>query len=248
MAKTVANLRQQTRTYLDEATTADWTNTEVDREINAGFHEVVTAVMETYENFYLISTTFNTVASQQEYATTDGFPSDFFKMVRVQINYNISDSNSLYNRAHPVDLNEIDGDLANNAIGISVFRNAAYFLYGEGTGSTGIKLGFIPIPTRNGTNAIKIWYIPIMSDLSDSNTNVKIPYADRYYSLISLYAAATLLRKGQQEEIVARGYMAEFDIGLKKMRQQLEDRISDSSKHINDSDQMDVDFSNYSTI
>ena len=40
MAKDFDYLRAQTRTYLDEATQADWKNDEVDREINNGYHEL----------------------------------------------------------------------------------------------------------------------------------------------------------------------------------------------------------------
>lgn len=248
MAKTRTNLEDQTRTYLDEATTSDWTDAEVQREVNAGYLEVVTAVMETYENFYLITSQFNTVANQQEYGTVDAVPTDIFKINRVEINYDTTNTNNNPIRAYPVDINEVDGELANTAIGISVFRNAAYYLIGSSTGANGIKLGFIPIPTRNGTNAIKIWYIPEIAELSAAGSTINIPWPDRYGKLISLYAAATLLRKGQQEEEVARQYMGEFEVGMAKMKQQLEDRISDGSKAIIDTENQDTDFENYSTI
>ena len=248
MAKTLANCRTQTRMYLDESTEADWEDTEVDLEINAGYQEVVTSVMETYENFYLVTGTFNTVADQQEYGTADGFPTDFFKLIRVEINYDTTNSNSVPSRAKPIDINNVQRDLGNSALGITVYRNAAYYLYGSSTGSSGVKLGFIPIPTRNGTNAVKIWYIPTISDLSSSTDNLNIPYVDRYFKLVSLYAASQLLRKGQQEETAAGNYMREFLLGLERMKQQLEDRVSDDVKQVVDTVGMDIDFSNFSNI
>lgn len=248
MSKTLANLRNQTRMYLDESTQDDWKDDQVDIEINAGYHEVITAVMETYEKFYLITTTFDSVADQQEYDTTDGFPSDLFKISRVELNFDVDNANSIPRRAKPVDINSVLRDLGNSALGISVFRNPAYYLYGSGTGSSGVKLGFIPIPTRTGTNAIKVWYIQVQSDLSASTDNVNIPYADRYFKLISLYAAAQLLRKGQQEEIAAKAYMDEFMLGEERMKQQIEDRTADDTKQVIDTLGYDVDFSNYSNI
>ena len=232
MAKTISNLRTQTRTYLDEASQSDWLDTEVDQAINDGYHEIITAIIEAFEEYYIITSLLNTVADQQEYATTDSLPSDIFKIRRVEINFDVSNANSVARRAIPVSMDSVITDLGNQQIGATSETYPNYYFFGLGTGSSGVKLGFLPVPTRSGTNAIKIWYVPSQSDLTDSNTNVNIPYADRYYKLISLYAASTLLRKGQQEEIVAAKYMAEFNSGLTKMKQQLKSRIADASPGI----------------
>lgn len=249
MAKTLTNLRSTTRTYLDEATESDWEDTEVDAAVNDGYHELVTSTMETYEEFYVVTDLFDSVASQQEYGTADGVPTDIFKIRRLEVNYDVSDSNSIPKRAIPVSIDSVLRDLGNSALGITVYRNPAYYLLGSSTGSSGIKIGIIPKPTRSGTDAIKLWYIPVQADLSATSDSPNIPYPDRYYKLISLYAAATLLRKGQQEEEVALTYMKEFNFGLAKMQQQLEDRVADSGKSIVDTAGMDNDFdSGYSTL
>lgn len=249
MAKTLANIRTQTRTYLDEATEADWEDSEVDQSINDGYHEVVTSVMETYEEFYVVTDLFDSAANQQEYGTADGLPTDIFKIRRLEVNYDVSNSNSIARRAIPVSIDSVLRDLGNSALGITVYRNPAYYLIGSSTGSSGIKIGIIPKPTAVGTDAIKLWYVPVQADLTSSSDAPNIPYADRYYKLISLYAAATLLRKGQQEEEVAQNYMKEFQFGLSKMQQQLEDRVADSGKSIVDTAGMDNDFdSGYSTF
>ena len=212
-------------------------------EINISYHEVIAAVLEVYEQFYLIKSQFNSVADQQEYGTTDSVPTDILKIERVEINYDPGVSGSVPSRALPVDMQEITTNLASTVIGSTVTGSAAYYLYGQGSGSSGIKIGFIPIPDEAGTNAISIWYVQMQSDLSDSNTNVNIPYADNYFKIICKRAAARLLRKGQQEEAVAAKYMEESDVDLLKMKQQLEDRVSDSSKRVIDTVHYDVDFS-----
>lgn len=228
--------------FIDEASEADWEDTEVDREINVGFHKVVTSVMETYENYYVIKSQFNTVADQQEYNSTHGVPTDIFKIKRVEINYNPSVSGATPSRAKPVDMEEVTTNLGSTLIGSTVTNLAAYYIYGQGSGSSGFHIGFIPIPDEAGTNAVSLWYVPVQADLSDANTNVNIPYADNYYHLISLYAASTLLRKGQQEEEVAAKYMNEFNIGLLQMKQQLEERVSDSARSVIDTRRDDIDF------
>ena len=199
--------------------------------------------MDTYEDFYVITANFNSVADQQEYDTTDGVPTDIYKIRRIEINYDVSNSQSIPRRARPVRMDAVLRDLGNSALGITVFRNPAYFVYGSSTGSAGIKIGLIPEPTRTGTNAFKLWYLPFTADMSTGTDNPNIPYPDRYSKLISLYAASQLLRKGQQEEAVASQYMEDYEIGLVKMKRELEGRIDDDSKRVIDTTGEDVDFS-----
>lgn len=243
MAKLLTNCETFTRTFLDESGKADWLDTEVDVAINIGYHKVIAAVLEVFEGYYVIKSQFNSIADQQEYGTADSVPTDILKINRVEINYDPGTSGSTPSRALPVEMEEVTTNLASTIIGSTVTGSAAYYLYGQGSGSSGIKIGFIPIPDEAGTNAISIWYVQAQSDLSSSNTGVNIPYADNYFNLICLYAAAQLLRKGQQEETVAQQYMLEFTVGLERMKQQLEDRVSDGSKRVVDTVHHDIDFS-----
>lgn len=245
MAKLIATLREQVRSYLDESSASDWTTGEVDREINVCYHAVYGAAVEVFEDYYLTTTQFNVVANKQEYGSAEGFPSDFFKLRRVEINYNVPDTNSVAQRALPVQLDEVRRDLGNATLGISTLRNPGYYLYGTGSSA---KIGFLPIPTIAGTNGIKLWYVKVLSDLSDSNTTVDIPYPDRFSWIISLGAAANLLRKGQQEEVAARAYREEFALEMEKMKQSLEDRVAEESKHAIDVLGEDLDFGNYSSL
>lgn len=217
----------------------------MDREINACYHQVYGAAVEVFEDYYLTKSQMNVVANQQEYGSTEGFPSDFFKMRRVEINYNVPDTNSVPQRALPVQLDEIRRDLGNTTLGVSTLRNAGYYLYGTGSSA---KIGFTPIPTIAGTNGISLWYVKVLADLSDSNTTVDIPYPDRFSWIISLGAAANLLRKGQQEEVAARAYREEFSLEMEKMKQSLEDRVAEEAKHVVDTQGEDLDFGGYSSI
>lgn len=250
MAKTLADLRAQTRTYLDEATQADWKDAEVDREINNGYQEVITAVMEVYEEYYLNSVEFDTEANKQEYTTADGLPADFFKIRRLEVNFN-PEKSGVRTLCRPVTLDDIKTDLSNTNPAITSFRSPVYYLIGGG--STDYKVGLMPVPTSDGPDlnanpTCKMWFVESPQDLLFTTDEVLIPYVDRYYGLISRYAASVLLNKGQQEDKAATNYMALFERGLLKMQQQLEERISDGSKRVVDVESEDVDFSSYGLI
>src|SRR3990167_6151195 len=94
MSKTRLQCLTQIRSFLDETSAADWTDAELVLLINTAYHRVVTAVMTVYENYYLTTDQFNTTADQEEYDSDDGIATDIFKLRRVEVNYNVSDSNS----------------------------------------------------------------------------------------------------------------------------------------------------------
>lgn len=238
MAKTLADLQTETRTYLDEASQLDWLDTEVNTAINRAYHDVVGAVMEVFEGFYNTTTpfTYAVVANQQEY-TVD---SSLIKVTRVEINYSPTSTGSIATRCTPIKMDELRLNLANtNATGS--YFNAGYYLNGN-IGAQ--KIGFAPIPTVSDTTgqSISVWGIALPADLASTSDNVNVPYADRYAYLISLRAAAQLLRKGQQEEAYAARYIAEYDIGKKEMQTFLKERQSDSAWMIEDAALEDIDF------
>lgn len=246
MAKDLAQLRLDVRLLLDESVAADWSATQVDQAINYAYHELVTSVSEVYEDYYIKKTQLDTVEDQQEYdVATDSFPSDFFKMRRVEINYDTSNTNATPQRALPIILDDVRRDLGNENVGVAVQRNPAYYLIGMGSN---LKLGFIPVPDEDGTNAITLWYYYTPTDLSATSDEIDVPYPDRYGRLISYGAAADLLRKGQQEEVAAARYRGEFELGLEKMKQQLEDRRADDVRGVTDVVNLNTWFDDQSSV
>lgn len=231
LAKSLANLSAQTRTYLDEAAQADWTDTEVTREINAKYMEIYTAIVGVFEDYYSVKSQTASVANQEEYA----LPSDCYKVRRIEISYSPSDSSDIPRRALPVSMDSVLRDLGNSSLGITVYKNPSYYIRGT-------TVGIIPAPTQAGSTAITLWYIKNISELSATTDTIDIPFPDRYGQLISLGAAATLLRKGQQEELVASKYFADYENGKVKMMEELEDRLADGNKQIVDTAGEDLDF------
>ncbi len=240
MAKTFANIKAQARTYLDESSQADWKDDEVEREVNNGYQEVVTAVLEVYEDYYLSNTTIDLVENQQEYGTSDSVPSDIFKFRRVEVNYQaVSSTNSIFYKALALTIDDVRTRLNDATSGVYSETAPMYYTYGFDSNT---KVGLLPVPPRDEASGVKIWYIPYVADLTGDTDTFNIPYADRYAALIGKYAAAVLLRKGQQEEGAASRLMQEFIADLARMKQQLEDHVADDGKHIIVTDPTNTDF------
>ena len=240
MAIPLSTIRSQVRSYVDESSPSDWTNAELNTLINQRYHRVYTTIVTVFEDYYLTTTQFNTVASQQEYGTSDSFPSDLYKLRRVEINYDVSGSNSVPLRALPLtSLELIRRDIAQTNVGVKIFTTPYYYLLGVN------KIGFIPIPDKAGTNAVKVWYVKTLADLSSDSSNIDIPYPERYWHIIAEGATADALRFGQQESIDADKFDAKFDRGLVLMQQELEDKIADETKYVVDVTDMVLDFSTY---
>lgn len=244
MSKTLLNIRTQIRSFLDEPSTkeADWTDTELNLLINTYYHKVYTAVLKVFENYSPLHVGYkDSEASQQEYdistiidsaTSTSETP---LMIRRVEINYDISNSNSTYERAFPVNIDAIRRDLTVENLGPGVTTGANYYLVGN-------KLGFIRIPDKDGVNAIKLWYNPQKSDLSADSDTIDLPYADRDWMLIAYGATADALRFGQQEDAIANMYDLKFQRGVEMMQEDLEDRVAEESKMVLDTSGQYLDF------
>lgn len=228
MAKTLADLRVQTRIYLDEAQQTDFLDAEVDNAINSNYHEVITAVISIFEDYYITNAETNTVANQQEYT----LPVDFYKMKRVEINFYPNQVGSQFVRCLPINLQNVKMNISNV---LSPIGGGTYYIIGN-------DIGLVPPVTQTGPNALVIWYIPMQSDLVNATDTVNLPYADRYCSLVTLAAAADLLRKGQQAEQVAAQYQKEFTQGIQIMKQELLERQDDDIRVIDDGVGEDIAF------
>lgn len=228
MSKTLQELREHTRVYLDEDSEADWLDDQIDREINYAYMEMYTAVIETYEDYYRTKAQTDVEESQQEYA----LPSDFFKLRRLEVCFKTGEDRV---KATRQDFEQITRQIDSQNFGSS--NRPIYQISGN-------FLQLLPVPTESVTDGMVLWYIKQVPELSANSDTIDIPFADRYGKYIAIGAAAELLRKGQQEETVAAKYDEKFAVGLEKMKQELEDRYVDGSKFIIDTQGDWVNFEN----
>ena len=239
MAKTLQDLQTEVRTYLDEAVQEDWTDTQVTMAVNRAYHDVCAFVMEIYEQFYETTSpfTYAVVANQQEYLIDPSL----IKVTRVEINYNPLVTGSQPSRVLSVKSDEILRNLANADNPPNNTFASGYYLHGS-IGSQ--YIGFVPVPQVSDTTgqSISVWGIALPTDLVNSGDNVNIPYADRFSYLVSLKAAAQLLRKGQEEEAAAGNYINEYRAGIVDLMNFLKDRQADGGTFIEDDILDDIDF------
>jgi hypothetical protein len=218
MSKTRLDLRTHARVYLDEISPADWLDSQINRELNYAYSEVYSAIIEVYEDYYKEDATVGLVEDQQDYE----LPDDFWKLRRLEAKY---DSDGDYVKATRYDFRQIKSPYDSSTFGDS--STPIYELSGNY-----IKL--LPMPSETVTAGIRLSYIKTISEMDDDDDTIDIPFPDRYGRLIVIGAVAQLMRKGQQEEAVAAKYQDDFQIGLEKMKQELEDRILDGNKVVLD--------------
>jgi hypothetical protein len=236
--KALQDVRTEVRVYLDESSQQDFLDTEVLMAINKAYQDVAGSVMEVYEQYYETTTPFSyaLVANQQEYIIDP----TIVKPTRVEVNFQPNVLPAVSSRLIPIKMNEVRGNMANtNPMGS--FFSAGYYIHGDqGTQ----KIGFIPIPTVGDTTgySISVWGITMPTDLINNTDNVNIPYVDRFVYLVSLRAAAQLMRKGQQEENNAQNYINEYEKGIVQMKSFLKDRQADDLTIITDVLGDDLDF------
>lgn len=243
MAKTLVNCRDLLRDYLDEQTASDWSEAELNSLINSYYHEVRSAVITVYEDYYMTTVNFNSVASQQEYGSSDSAPTNVLKVRRVELNYDVSATSGAPTRCLPLhNFDAVRRDLGyeNSGIGLRTYGNAFYYTFGFRSNFT---IGFIPEPDKTGTNAIKMWYIREAADLSADSSDIDLPYADKNYMLIVWGATSEALRFGQQAVTEAEDFEDKYKSGVLKMQEELEDRIAEEGKTILDVSGQSVDFS-----
>lgn len=237
-AVTLTTIRSLVRGYLDESSAADWTNAELNILINQRYHRVYSAVVTVFEDYNITTNLVNTVANTQEYDTSsaDPIPSDIFKIRRVEINYDVSNANSVMQRATPItNIDAIRVRLGESNLGTNIFRNPAYYYLGG-------KLGFLPIPDKTGTDAIKLWYVKTASDLSADASTIDIPYPERYWNIIAEGATGDALRFGQQDSPEADKFEQKFIAGVILMQEELEDRVAEETKSVTDVSGENLDF------
>lgn len=218
MAKTRVQLRTHTRMYLDEVSEADWEDDQINTELNYAKNEVYTAVVETWEDYYRDKVVTDFVANQSEYQ----LPDNFFKVRRLEVTYASGENGT---KALPMSFDLIRESLDSTSQGSS--SRPVYDLSGR-------FLQVLPYPTTTVTNGLRMYYIRTSDEMDEDDDVLDIPFPDRYGRLVVLAAAAELLRKGQQEEAASAKYKVDFELGLEKMKQELEERMADGTKRIED--------------
>lgn len=212
---TLETILADIRARLNEVTAAFWTDAQLLVWINHRYQDLVTAVETTFENYFLTESATDLVEDQQEYS----LPTDFKRMVRIEINYDMTNNATTFSKATPVTLDEVRIQIANTDLGSS--GSPVYYIHGD-------LLGFLPIPDADGTSAVKIWYVAEQTDLSDDDDEPAIP--SQYHRVISLGVCSDALMKGKRDLKGAAMFERMYQEERTKMQGELEDRIAEDVK------------------
>lgn len=178
MAYTVADVLTFLARRLGENSSPDSANEKARRisYIDEGYKDLVTS---DYFWFTQATTQFNSVANQEEYTTSDGFPTDYRDMVELRVD------NILYTA---IPESKITG-LYNSTINVFNYDNLLtdkhYYVFAN-------TLHILPKTPANGTNNIKMKYYKFPTPLTSSTNTFLLP--DFFVNALVAYAYG---RKGQ---------------------------------------------------
>lgn len=229
MAKQLSDIRNAVRDLLDELTAANWGDARLNVVINNRMQTVYTAQCDVEKDYNVkTSPILNGAISKQEYTISDGYPSDIYKIRRVEANYNVADAvNSVNQRCYPLHTIDAVRDRLNNTnVGLMTYVHPNYYSFNQN------RIGFIPVFDRAAT--FQVWYYPVLPDLVNDSDLLGIWYPDRYFYLIVEGAGADALRFGQQESAEADKLDAKFIADIDTMKQEMNDPLAEEGRTVID--------------
>lgn len=227
--KTLKNIRNNVRMYLDEESAADWTDAQIDAQINVSYLKVYKAVISTFDDYYSTTYPFNLTENIQEYA----LPSNFYKVQRLEVKLDADADDR--RKVIKKNFDSLTTQLSSTTYDKST---PFYQIFGS-------YIVLLPVPSETVISGGLLRYVATVDDLDDDTDEINIPFADSNYDLIAVGAVSRLLKKGQQDMPSSRNFREEFDIGLIDLQNDLEDRYLDGPKEIVDIMGDDLNFSEH---
>jgi hypothetical protein len=182
--------------------------TQVQRDLNTARDLVLNRLLVLGQNYNVRIAKADLVADQALYS----LPTDFRKFVRLEVGYESATDRV---KADQIDLSEI-GD---PNIDVFTTSNPKYTIIGN-------MFELRPTPTAAMTNGLYMYYIENVADMSLDADTSSLPLD--YDSLLPLYAAAKgSYTLGLHNE--GNNFMAQFNLGLQEMENNIIERNVDSN-------------------
>lgn len=170
-------------------------NTQIDRFINEGYHEVIGAIIDEDENYFGDSETITFTANTQEYTPVNSY----ITIKHVEADY---DDDGYYKKATPCRIEDIES-LQNNPSNVSE-NNPYYYIWGT-------TIGMLPKPSSTtGDFVIRGTVMP--SDLSGNSDEPAFPKP--YHHLLVTWAMACMVEAVDENYLDGQRKRAEFQNGL----------------------------------
>jgi hypothetical protein len=187
------------------------TNSEVKINLNRGYQKVVNRIASLGQDYYVRLAKANLVADQSLY----GLPSDYRRMIRVELDYGGDDNRYKANRTdtnaygHPVDTSISETSPQYSVRGNNIELN--------------------PTPEDAVTSGLWMWYVETVNDLSDDDDEPNLP--PEFSDLPIEYAVAKAkARQGLMDE--AQLSLSEFYRELDEMTNAIVNTNSDDPEQV----------------
>lgn len=176
-------IKSLARYWLDDPDGDYFVDAFMDRAINQAQREAQKRLLQAGENYYTVCSITSTVTNQRDYA----FPSDFYKLIRLERITQGSGDTAATERLYPLTRNETD------TAGYSGYDSSA----------TGLPFNYVinkstfslyPVPDASKT--LRLWYAYRVADMDDDADVPDVP--EDYHEYLSILAARDgFLRDGR---------------------------------------------------
>jgi hypothetical protein len=214
---TLSDFIARTRTYIDEAVQANYTNQEIIYALNDAQQELATEIVQVAEYYFVnpLPTVFQAVAMQQLYPLAP----DFDKMVRLEIQQT-GESVTF------VDINE--KTISNQSIPPLV--NTAGYGAGFQAYMLGNDVGFTPIPT-DSSMTFQYWYYPIVPDMVNQSDTSVIPR--NFVDMLPMLATIDMFIKDEDD---TAPILTKYNRRLDQLKRTARQRQVQNPKYVRRSD------------
>lgn len=182
---TKSEIRTLVRTRIGEDNTdALLSDVHLDTLLNARNQDVCNAILKTNESFFdVIDQSIDLVDGTSNYDLPDLDSNNRTRVIRIS-RVEIAYDGTNYHRARPVETQDLP---TSNYIDDSYSTlSPAFYLLGD-------QIYFIPTPTENQTNAVKIWYTQRQLDLIDDDDTPQFP--DQYHHILAWGVASDAMSR-----------------------------------------------------
>lgn len=168
----LGELRALSLGWLDDPNGGYFVTSLMNRFLNQAQREVQKRLLKAGDDYYTICVEASTVVNQRDYA----FPSDFYKLMRLERITQGSGDTAATQRIYPITRNEMD---------------TAGYNFQQ---TTGVPYNYIEnkntfslYPVPNAVKTLRLWYAPTVTDMSDDTDVPDCP--EPYHEYIAILAA-----------------------------------------------------------
>ena len=212
-------IRAKARKFAGNVETADYSNADIDSDINEGKRYIDQKIVEINQDFFEEQKSkFNLVASSSLYS----LPTDFLRLKQVRIAYTTPDSEDDYRVAQSYDVGNVrnvgvqESNIPTNNPIVDITNN---------------YMRIEPVPTSDITNGGELYYIARPSALVLTSDSPVFP--EDWHFLLAKYAAKEICTEKAQWERKDR-LEQELAMGIQEMQKSLNNReLNKSTRMVN---------------